>query len=332
MEIGGYYQRKRNLPNSHVCRIETADREMVDRSVYEREVEARVQTCLVNTGLKEQVLYLVTTKGVPLRIEGSVGTNGTAAAVDSELTLLYLKMRGTRTPVAGPLRNPFYGKPGSPFRHPDFPMYLVTRLTAYDTAGAKALVDRALAAETSLSSFGKVYLDMRSSSDEDGDNWLLDAAVLLPKGRAEIDQGPEVMSGRKAAIGYASWGSNDKRNKERRPNFQWLPGGLATEYVSTDGRTFARPPKDWKIGTWADQSTYYVRSPQSLTADLIDDGATGASGHVDEPYLTFTPRPDRLFPAYLAGRNLAESFYLSIPALSWMNVVVGDPLCHLKVK
>jgi hypothetical protein len=27
--------------------------------------------------------------------------------------------------------------------------------------------------------------------------------------------------------------------------------------------------------------------------------------------------PDVLLPAYYSGRNLAESYYLSIPALSW---------------
>jgi tetratricopeptide (TPR) repeat protein len=38
-------------------------------------------------------------------------------------------------------------------------------------------------------------------------------------------------------------------------------------------------------------------------------------------------RPDILFPAYLSGFNLAESFYLATPYLSWQTVVVGDPLC-----
>jgi len=39
--------------------------------------------------------------------------------------------------------------------------------------------------------------------------------------------------------------------------------------------------------------------------------------------------PDILFPAYYKGRNLADSYYLSIPSLSWQNIVVGDPLCSL---
>ena len=66
-----------------------------------------------------------------------------------------------------------------------------------------------------------------------------------------------------------------------------------------------------------------------MTADYILEGATGASGHTYEPYLPFTPRPDLLLPSYYNGRNLAQSYYLSIRALSWQNIVVGDPLCAI---
>ena len=103
-----------------------------------------------------------------------------------------------------------------------------------------------------------------------------------------------------------------------------------TEFVSTNGRTFVRPPDSWNIsGSWSDPKRLFAGSPQSLTADYIHEGATGASGHVYEPFLQFCPRPDILLPAYYRGRTLAESYYLAIPALSWMNIVVGDPLCVL---
>ncbi|MBC7926543.1 MAG: hypothetical protein H7039_12880, partial [Bryobacteraceae bacterium] len=69
--------------------------------------------------------------------------------------------------------------------------------------------------------------------------------------------------------------------------------------------------------------------PQTLLGDYLEEGASGGSGHVWEPYLAFTPRPDLLLPAWYSGRNLAESFYLSIQGLSWQNIVVGDPLCSL---
>ena len=65
---------------------------------------------------------------------------------------------------------------------------------------------------------------------------------------------------------------------------------------------------------------------ESLIGDLIRDGATGASGQVGEPYLLGAVRPEILFPAYVAGFNLAEAFYLATPALSWQTVIVGDPL------
>jgi uncharacterized protein (TIGR03790 family) len=131
-------------------------------------------------------------------------------------------------------------------------------------------------------------------------------------------------------IGYASWGSNDPNHKNRTAGLRWLPGGIATEYVSTDSRTFHEPPAGWRITSWKDRGGFYAGSPQSLTGDLLREGATGASGHVYEPYLPYSPHPDLLFPAYLDGWTLAESYWRSIPWLSWMNVVVGDPLCRLE--
>jgi hypothetical protein len=72
-----------------------------------------------------------------------------------------------------------------------------------------------------------------------------------------------------------------------------------TEYVSTNARTFKQPPSD------------------------------GSIRHVFEPYLNMNPHPEMLLPAYYSGRNLAESYYLAIPRLSWQNTVLGDPLCSL---
>ena len=62
----------------------------------------------------------------------------------------------------------------------------------------------------------------------------------------------------------------------------------------------------------------------------IERGAQTVGGQVDEPYLTYCPRPDFVLPAWFQGRNLAESFYMGIPGLSWVNVVIGDPLMRLQ--
>jgi hypothetical protein len=97
-------------------------------------------------------------------------------------------------------------------------------------------------------------------------------------------------------------------------------------FVSTDGRTFAMPPEDWVPGPSERRGGYFGSGSQSLAADLVRDGITGVSAHVDEPYLDATIRPQILFPAYLAGFTLAEAFYLAMPYLSWQTMVLGDPL------
>jgi len=145
--------------------------------------------------------------------------------------------------------------------------------------------------------------------------------------RVELETTSRVLTDRKGVLGYYSWGSNDPAITARRFNLEFAPGALAAMYVSTDGRTFQEPPADWTTGPWTDRKKFFANSPQSLAGDLIRDGATGVAGHVAEPFLDGTIRPNVLFPAYLSGFNLAEAFYLSMPYLSWQTIVVGDPLC-----
>jgi len=326
--IGRYYMTKRAIPAANLCIIDTPPEDDITRAVYDSDVEAPIGKFLTRNKLTEPILYIVTTDGVPLRVLGDGNKLlDTSASVDSELTLLYQKLHGATIPLAGPIPNPFFGKRDAPFRHPQFPMYLVTRLTGNDMADMKALVDRALLARET----GKFVIDLRADNATPGNQWLRAAALLLPKDRVILDDTAKILTGIQDVIGYASWGSNDKDRKERFLKFQWLPGAIATEFVSLDGRTFRPPPAQWKIGSWADPlSTMFDGAPQTLTADYIHEGASGASGQVWEPYLTFCPRPDFVLPAYFAGRNLAESFYMGIPGLSWMNVVIGDPLMRLQ--
>jgi uncharacterized protein (TIGR03790 family) len=326
-EIGEYYLRKRGVPLANLCMIDTAPVESITREVYDRAVMAPIGRFLKQRGLAEKILYIVTTAGVPLKIAGDgSGVRKTEAAVDSELTLLYAQLHGAAVSLPGAAVNPFFGKRDVVFAHPRFAMYLVTRLAAYDMAGMKGLVDRALLARNA----GKFVIDARADNSTPGNQWLRETARLLPKDRVILDDSAAVVMDQKDVIGYASWGSNDPDRKQRFLHFQWLPGAIATEFVSTDARTFRRPPDSWGLGTWKDPSTWFEGAPQTLSADYIDEGATGVSGQVNEPYLTFCPRPDYVLPAYFGGRNLAESYYLGIPGLSWMNIVIGDPLTRLR--
>lgn len=321
-EIAEYYIHRRKIPAGNLCRIRAPRQEQITRREYEAWVEPAILKCLSQGDFKERIDYIVTTKGVPLKISGA-----DKAAVDSELTLLYDKLNGKDHPLKGKVRNPFFGQPSAVFDKATFGMYLVTRLTGFDLEDVKALIDRAQLAQNR----GFVVLD-GSQGHAMGERPLANAARILPGDRVVYENEFAPTYDVRGVIGYASWGSNDKRRVaegRRDPGLEWLPGGIATEYVSSDGRTFEEPPKDWRPASWQEPGKFWDDSPQSLTADFIRQGATGASGHVYEPKLDATPQPDLLFPAYLQGRTLAESFYLSIRYLSWMNVIVGDPLCTL---
>jgi uncharacterized protein (TIGR03790 family) len=324
--IADYYVRKRGIPLANVCRVEAPPEEGVSREAYLRTIERPVAGCLARGGLGEKVLYVATTLGLPLRVTApAAGPASEEAAVDSELSLLYGKMHGIRYPVSGGVPNPYFNRRDTPLRHPQVPIYLVTRLAGYDFDDVRAMIDRSAAAVNR----GKVVIDLAGSGDA-GDEWLKAAARQTPRERLVLDETGAVLYNQRDVIAYAAWGSNDKNRKKRMLGFTWLPGAIATEFVSTNARTFTRPPAEWNISTWKDTRLFFFDSPQTLTADYLHEGATGASGHVAEPYLNACPRPQLLIPAYLSGRTLAESFYLSIPTLSWMNIMAGDPLCRLR--
>ena len=325
-QIAEYYRPRRSVPVKNVCYLATTADEEIQWDTYRRQIEGPIGDCLKKSGLQEQVLYIVTTLGLPLKIDGlGSGMAAEHGSVDSELALLYSKLKGKQYNRAGPVRNPFFGQRDSPFRHPQFPVYLVTRLAAYDLADVKAMIDHSLAARNR----GKFVIDVGGGATGEGNNWLRNAATLLPADRVALHETPPSSYGQKEVIGYASWGSNDGGRKHRFLGNQWLPGAVATEFVSTNARTFKRPPDLWNVTTYEDTEHWYAGSPQGLSADLINEGATGASGNVYEPYLAGCVRPDYLLPAWFEGRNLAESFYLGMPFLSWQGVVLGDPLGSL---
>ena len=255
------------------------------------------------------------------------------ASVDSELTLLYRKLTGRPIAPQGPVPNPYFlgERPieeAKPFTHEAFDIFLVSRLDGFSIADVLGLIDRGIAPVRT----GRFALDEKFSLKvESGNKWLERTAERLRAlnmgDRVVLDATTKVIADESNLLGYYSWGSNDPAMKRRDLNLGFVPGALAATFVSSDGRTFKEPPAPWTLGNFGDPKTFFAGSPQSLIGDLIRSGATGVAGHVAEPYLDATIRPDVLFPAYVSGFNLIESFYLAMPNLSWQTVVIGDPLC-----
>jgi uncharacterized protein (TIGR03790 family) len=331
--IGEYYARKREIPATNIIRIRTVITENVDRTVFALTVDLPIGAALMRNGLLDRVLYVVLTKGVPIRIDGTGGRDGTMASVDSELTLLYRRMTGQGAPLPGRIDNPYYlgSRPlaeAKPFTHHDYDIFLVTRLDGFTVDDVLALIDRGLMPAKE----GRIVLDQQNKLvDRTGEDWLQEAAARLKaqgfEDRVLLEPTVNGVRDVRPVLGYYSWGSNDPRNRTRRFNLGFVPGSIAGMFVSSDARTFKEPPAEWVPTGDTDRLKWFAGTPQSLIGDLIREGVTGVSGHVAEPFLQSTVRPEILFPAYMAGSNLVEAFYLAMPHLSWQNVVVGDPLC-----
>jgi uncharacterized protein (TIGR03790 family) len=329
--IAEYYVRTRGVPESNVLRIQTSTDETIERAAYLKTIELPLGLAIRRAGLQDRLLYLVLTKGVPLRIAGTTGSNGTQASVDSELTLLYRRLVGQAIPPQGTIENPYYlgtREIGAarPFSHRDQDIYLVTRIDAFTVDQALALIDRA----QTPTKEGRIVLDQRGTGDS-GDQWLEQAAKHLAdqgqQARVVLETTAKPARDEKAVLGYYSWGASDPANRVRSVGMGFVPGSIAANLASFDARTFRQPPDDWRPTAAPDKATWFEGSGDALIGDLIRDGVTGVSGQVAEAYLLGAVRPEILFPAYLAGFNLAEAFYLAVPTLSWQTVVVGDPLC-----
>lgn len=347
-EVGDYYRQKREIPAANLCTLTVEAAERVDHATFEKAIRAPIAQCIAAGGLQDKVLYIVLAKGVPLIITrpaaSAAGANASQpvqdGSVDSALTMLYSGMVGLGTPEAK-LANPYYirnAREGAAvrFSHRDFPMYLVTRLDGYDVNDVKALIERGLAAAPATAATtlkdGRFIFDRKAEDDTPGNNWLSEGgsrlrAAGVSAARIEVEATGQFLNGQDRVLGYASWGSNDPGDHSRYLKNRWLPGALMAEFVSTDARSFERPPDSWNIGSWKDsRKSFFHDSPQTLIGDYIHEGVTGVSGNVSEPLLEACVRPQILFPAYVQGLNLAESFYAAMPYLNWKGVVIGDPL------
>jgi Tfp pilus assembly protein PilF len=215
-----------------------------------------------------------------------------------------------------------------PFTHRDFDIFLVSRLDGYTVNDALALIERGSSARGD----GKIVLDQRGALvNRTGESWIDFAAQrLTAQGHGDLlvhETTPKPARGVADVLGYFSWGSTDPQNRVRGSGMRFVPGAIAASFVGSDARTFDEPPATWvPTGDLANRATWHQGSAESLIGDLIREGVTGVAGYVSQPFLSGTVRPQILFPAYVAGFNLIEAFYLATPHLSWQTIVVGDPL------
>lgn len=321
-EIGAYFAEKRNIPETNLIRINVPEKETISDQEF-RDLRSQVEARMNENALWDAIRYLVTTKGVPIRInrttENETQQMTPKASVDNELTLIGGQFASLIGVDGWAMHN--YAEIVTHFERSFFPIYLVTRLDAYtredvfamiDNGGPNRLVDK----ENVLFVLDQ---DPRPIDSAFHQSQAVAAQILRQRGwRVLLNSDSTYVTDQNNVLGYASWGSNDHYDhhytENAIPRNTWSPGALAETFVSTSARSL-------QPGT-----TY----GQSLIADWLAEGVAGAKGYVYEPFTIALALPHILFDRYTdesqdTAFNLAESFYMASRTLSWMDLTLGDP-------
>jgi uncharacterized protein (TIGR03790 family) len=60
---------------------------------------------------------------------------------------------------------------------------------------------------------------------------------------------------------------------------------------------------------------------------MLEEGVAATLGPVTEPYLASFPLPDQFFSLLVTGKlTLLEVYFATVPSVSWMQILIGDPL------
>ena len=324
--IGEYFADARSISDERILRIEAPVKETINDTEFE-EMREQIEAGILTRNLKDSINYIVTTKGLPLRVNRPTGDTSNAAiaarraSVESELMLILGRFADSIGNTSWFFHPYGFNNADRPFSSSREGFYLVTRLDAYTVDDVKRMIDKG-GPNRLIDKDSVLFVLDREPGARDAafdQSQVLAAQLLENRGwRVLLNSDTIYVTEQQNVLGYASWGSNDRFHRpfaeNARTNNTWSDGSLAETFVSTSGRSF-RP------GT-----TY----GQSLIADWLAEGVACAKGYVFEPFTIALALPHIYLGRYTdetvdRAYNMAESFAMASRTLSWMEVVLGDP-------
>ena len=324
--LANYFKAARNIPAANVIGIDISSNEEVDSTTF-NSLRSQIESALDTLEATTTINYLVTCKGLPLKVNrgNTFSQTSPSSSVESELMLI----RDTLAHYiggSGPQMNPYFYfyQNAAHFSRATYRIYLVSRLDAYSFAKVMNMIDRS-GPNIVLQPTSKWVFDQDPSRNTPLNRYMHTAATNLhARGMNVVNNADTVyVTDLTNVISYRSFGSNDNFSHWYTnppgaigdPRFTFVPGSVAEEYVSTSGRSFNYPPS----------------YGQSLFVDLLAEGCTGGKTTVYEPYSNAMSFPYIVLDRYTNGYNLAESFFMGSLLVSWMDVVVGDPKTSLYI-
>jgi uncharacterized protein (TIGR03790 family) len=350
VDIGEYYRRQRGIPGKNLVRLPyEGNREILPMRLFETKIKVPIRDYLASEDIKEKILFIVVTYGLPYKIYSSGGKG--ADSVDATLVDLFDEYRGDPNlevgPAGGRYRNPYFAA-GSHFSRANGNRgYLVTRLDGplakpddshYNRETAhpddpcqylKNMVDKAIWAEENRQRLaGKGYFDRLfeapwASTLGQGDffiNGAYDCCVALGF-ESVLDTTPRVFGSAPAdsggkdplfcddALWYAGWYSHFYKDA-----FGWAKGAVGFHIES------------WTAQSLRAEARYRGQSGWLWVPGMIRAGVTATMGPVDEPGLGGVPRIDWFFRYFFHGFCFAEAAYMASYSTGGDVVMIGDPL------
>jgi uncharacterized protein (TIGR03790 family) len=338
LRIARHYAAKRNVPEANIVALPMPAAETITWREFVLSIWQPLQDELVRRGWIEGIVmkasdeagrrkyamsghrisYLVTCRGVPLRVDHDPALAGTApppvdkpefrtnrGAVDSELSLL----AAGNYNLNGFVRNPcFLSERPNSFEAAQ--IVKVSRLDGPAVEDVLMMIDRTLAAEQQ-GLVGRAYVDLRGPHKQ-GENWLESVARQLQGLGFDLDvrhEGGTFPRNARfdAPVLYFGWYAAEINGPFTLPDFRLPPGAIALHIHSYSAQTLRSSSQAW-------------------CGPLVARGASATFGAVYEPYLELMHQPHLLLRMLTKGARLGDAAYYALHCLSWQNVMVGDPL------
>ena len=334
--LAKFYAQQRGIPNDHIIGLTCSVQEEISREEYDSDIADPLRKEFKDRGWwtvndapnNKQVLasttihFVALIKGIPLKIHSTTATyvgdqwgggpvaSRNEACVDSELAALPFLTRQ----ISGAIPNPYFESFRGIFEFEGIAPLLVTRLDGPNASTVRRMITDAIATEkTGL--WGRAYVDgSRNTANgyEIGDKWMAEIVQQMHKVGVPVvyDDLPSVFPDGYPITDcslYYGWYAGGITGPFSAPNFRFIPGAIAVHIHSYSASTLRDPNANW-------------------VAPLLVHGAACSMGNVYEPYLQLTSYLDTFNDRLMRGMTFAESAYISLHAVSWMNTVVGDPL------
>ena len=335
-DLAKFYAQQRGIVRDHLVGLTCPLQEEISREEYDatianplREIFEKQRWWTLHESAEDQksvvttsIRFVAVMKGVPLKIRPastpypgdqpstSSVSNRNEASVDSELSVL----GAFSSQISGPISNPYFQsfRAIGDFQNPA--LLLVCRLDAPTATTVRRMIVDAIAAEKS-GLWGRAYVDAAHNTSgglQMGDKWLAEIRQQLHKVGIPVvyEDTPAIFAESYPMTDcalYYGWYAGSVAGPFTQSDFRFVTGAVAVHIHSYSASTLRDPNANW-------------------VGPLISRGAAASLGNVYEPYLHLTTHLNTFNDRLLHGFTFAESAYMATPALSWMNVMVGDPL------